>query len=110
MTDEAGWNYTNNPTKEGGDSRKLCTIDVDGMTFVGIRIWVSGRSRWESNGEPCPHENVRAWQDLPEPARGRWYRGKLAFPSKGPAVVTSGLKLTEEDRKFLGSAQGEHGE
>jgi len=80
MIDAAGWNYSSSPSQEGGDSRKLCTIDIDGMTFVGIRIWAFSRERWETNGEPCPHERVRAWQDLPAPAAGRWHHGELIIP------------------------------
>jgi hypothetical protein len=77
MIDENGWHYERNPP-DGGDSRKLCTIDVDGdMCFVGIRMWNSRNSRWESNGQPCAGEKVRAWRDLPDPARGHWDRGLL---------------------------------
>jgi hypothetical protein len=80
MADD-GWDYRRHPSS-GGDSRKLCTIYVDGgLMFVGVRMWNGERRRWESNGEPCPHEEVRAWRDLPEPALGFWDQGKLLIPN-----------------------------
>jgi hypothetical protein len=81
MSESDGWNYTPTPSGDG-DNRKLCTLEQDGMTWVGIRIWSSqhGHGHWEANGEPCPHEKVIAWQDLPDPARGYWYRGQFRLP------------------------------
>ncbi len=80
MREKDGWIYRSNPHGLG-DNRKLCTIEVRGMVWVGIRVWTAERKRWESNGgEPCPNENVLAWQDLPEPARGFWDHGKFYLP------------------------------
>lgn len=82
MSEADGWNYGRCEIPNGGDARKFCTIDTsDGMTFVGVRIWISARQRWESNGEPVTGETVRAWRDMPEPAQGRFVRGKLLLPT-----------------------------
>lgn len=60
-----GWNEGNPP--DGGDCRKLVTLEQDGMIWVGIRAW--NRAGWLNNGER-DHRNVKvlAWRDLPPPA------------------------------------------
>ena len=77
MKDVDGWNYfvPGRNGQEVGDGRKLCTIDHDGMTFVGIRHWSA--KHWLSNGEPISGETVRAWKELPPPAQGYWQHGLL---------------------------------
>lgn len=78
MIDIDGWNYFD-PGRCGenvGDGRKLCTLDQDGMMWVGIRFWSGGR--WLIDGEPQPStERVLAWRELPSPAKGYWQRGLL---------------------------------
>lgn len=63
-----GWNYCTygNPPGEG-DQRKIVTLEQDGMTWVGVRIYQSQQRRWSSNGEP-ERAKVTAWRDLPQPA------------------------------------------
>lgn len=79
------WDYKNRGPKEGGDQRCLCTIEQDGMVYVGVAIWtVLARSNsgevasgaWLQNGTPIVGK-VLAWQKLPEPARRHWVSGVL---------------------------------
>lgn len=72
--EQDGWNYNGEPGE--GDARKLVTLEDGGMTWVGIRAWHAAHRRWINNGEP-ERATVKAWRDLPEPARGFWYRGQL---------------------------------
>lgn len=64
MGPQRDWNRVGNP--DGGDCRKLVTLEVDGMIWVGIRAW-SG-STWLKDGVSSRGEKVLAWQDLPAPA------------------------------------------
>lgn len=79
------WDYQNRGPKDGGDQRCLCTIQQDGMVYVGVAIWtVSARfnsgavaaGAWFQNGNPLVGKVV-AWRPLPEPARKRWVSGVL---------------------------------
>lgn len=70
------WNYHDKGPAEGGDQRCICTIETDGMVYVGIAIWTTILKRWFQNGTPL-NGHVLAWTPLPEPAKGRWYRGQL---------------------------------
>ncbi len=80
-----GWEYYERGPKEGGDQRCLCTIEQDGMVYVGVAIWTAlakfnsggvAAGKWLQNGTPIAGR-VLAWRPLPEPARGRWLSGKL---------------------------------
>ena len=73
--DDKGWHYGRDPSGDG-DGRKLVTLELDGMEWVGIRYWQSAFGRWLNNGEPTT-ECVIAWQDLPEPAEHRFVNGLL---------------------------------
>lgn len=70
------WEYHEKGPKEGGDQRCICTIETDGMVYVGIAIWTANSHGWFQNGAPLMGR-VLAWRPLPEPAKGRWVRGKL---------------------------------
>lgn len=69
-----GWDYTTKPS--GGDCRKIVTLDLDGMMWVGIRAFDANAQRWLNNSEP-ETATVRAWRELPPPAAGQWDRGSL---------------------------------
>lgn len=58
-----GWN--DGVPHEGGDCRKLVTLEQDGMIWVGIRAW--NGTDWFNNGER-EKAKVIAWQPLPSPA------------------------------------------
>jgi hypothetical protein len=73
--DSDGWNYAATP-QDGTDSRKLVTLEQDGMVWIGIRAWSSQHRCWVNNGEPT-RETVVAWKDLPRPAEHRWVNGLL---------------------------------
>jgi hypothetical protein len=60
-----GWN-DGVPGGDGGDCRKLVTIEKDGMIWVGIRAW-SGAD-WLNSGSRDKSERVVAWRELPPPA------------------------------------------
>ncbi len=70
-----GWCYHDKP-KEGGDARKIVSIELGGMVWVGIRAWNHTKRIWMNNGEPN-HERIIAWRDLPEPAKGYFVSGML---------------------------------
>jgi hypothetical protein len=100
MAEIDGWNYTV-PILDGGDARKIVTLEEDGMIWVGIRAWHGGVGRWLNNNEP-ERAKVIAWQELPAPARGWWDRGQLRIPKTlmvDPKLEEPKLaKLTEEDQ------------
>lgn len=79
LQDDDGWNYETQCVPEG-DARKIVTLEEDGMTWVGIRAFDHQRKRWINNGEP-ERASVKAWRDLPNPARGFWFRGQLQTPT-----------------------------
>ncbi len=64
---------------EGGDCRKLVTLEQDGMTWVGIRAW-SGID-WLNNGAR-ETATVLSWRDLPPPSRS----DGLMRPMSGPTL------------------------
>ena len=72
------WNRSAYPN-EGGDCRKLVTLEKDGMVWVGIRAYDG--ARWLNNGQP-DSAKVLAWQELPRPA----YSDGLLHPMSGPAL------------------------
>ncbi len=74
MIDADGWRYGETPGE--GDARKLCTLQQQGMVWVGIRAYHHLQRRWMNNNEP-EQAQVLAWQDLPEPTTKRWHFGKL---------------------------------
>ena len=75
MIEKDGWDYSAQPP-DSGDCRKLVTLELDGMLWVGIRAY--GQGHWLNNGKPETAKIV-AWRDLDQPARGRWQRGQLVF-------------------------------
>ncbi len=69
------WEYMLNPVE--GDARKFVTLlDADNMVWVGIRYWHFQERRWYNGNDP-EKATVIAWANLPQPAKGRWYRGQL---------------------------------
>lgn len=69
------WEYRQKPVE--GDARKLVTLlDDNGMVWVGIRAWHHTEQRWYNGNDP-EKTPVLAWDDLPQPAEGRWSRGQL---------------------------------
>lgn len=79
-------NWIRNPyPPEGGDARKLVTIERDSMIFVGIRAW-NGTS-WLNNGMTDKAEKVLAWQPLPTPA----YSDGLMQSMSGPTLPEGAL-------------------
>ncbi len=64
-TEIDGWDYSSGPS-EGGDARKLVTLQQEGMTWVGIRAFNHANRRWLNNGEP-ELAKVVAWRDLESP-------------------------------------------
>ena len=82
MPEKDGWNYCTGVAglpEPMGDARKIVTLEQDGMTWVGVRAFNHGNDRWMNNGEP-DLATVKAWRDLPEPARGFWDHGKFILP------------------------------
>jgi hypothetical protein len=77
------WNRTNQPG-DGGDCRKLVTLEQDGMIWVGIRAY--GSAGWVNNGR-IETAKVLAWQDLPQPA----YSDDLMQPMAGPTLPAGDL-------------------
>lgn len=69
-----GWEYQTKP--EGGDCRKIVTLEQDGMVWVGIRAFNAITGQWLNGGEP-ERARVLAWKDLDQPAKGRWIDGRL---------------------------------
>lgn len=72
------WNFDPWPP-EGGDSRKLVTLEQDGMIWVGIRAWTG--VKWINNGTP-EKAKVLAWAPLPQPA----ISDGLMLPMAGPTL------------------------
>lgn len=64
---------------DGGDSRKLVTLEKDGMIWVGIRAY--NGTHWLNNGRPDPTEKVLAWQALPTPAYSDGLMGSMSGPT-----------------------------
>jgi hypothetical protein len=73
------WNRSG-PPGEGGDCRKLVTLEKDGMIWVGVRAW--NGVDWLNNGARDRLEKVLAWQELPHPA----YSDGLISPMSGPTL------------------------
>lgn len=72
--------WRNDQVPEGGDCRKLVTLEeAGGMTWVGIRAWDG--VRWLNNGNR-ELAKVLAWQELPPPSR----RDGLMKPMSGPTL------------------------
>jgi hypothetical protein len=67
-----GWNEC--PPPEGGDCRKLVTLELDGMIWVGIRAF---NGQWMNNGQR-EKASVLAWRDLPGDG--------LMVPMSGPTL------------------------
>lgn len=76
-----GWN---DGVPDGGDCRKLVTLEKDGMIWVGIRAW-SGAG-WLNNGTRSD-EKVLAWRDMPPPA----YSDGLMQPMSAPTLDSDWL-------------------
>jgi len=89
-----GWEYQAKP--DGGDCRKIVTLDQDGMCWVGIRAYNATTGQWLNGGEP-ERATVLAWRDLDEPARGRWIHGKLVLGRREFLLsdIAPGLTLAE---------------
>lgn len=77
------WNRDSIPP-EGGDGRKLVTLERDGMIWVGIRAW--NGADWLNNGTRDHTEKVLAWQPLPAPAYSDGLMGSMSGPTlpEGP--------------------------
>lgn len=73
-----GWVYDTPPSRDG-DCRKLVSLEQDGMCWVGVRAYYHVGGYWANNNEPEP-ATVKAWRDMPNPARGFYDRGKLTIP------------------------------
>jgi hypothetical protein len=71
-----GWN--DGMPGDGGDCRKLVTLENDGMIWVGIRAW--NGTDWVNNGVIFS-EKVLAWRDLPQPAYSDGLMEPMAVPS-----------------------------
>jgi hypothetical protein len=69
------WQYGIRPA-DGGDSRKLVTLEQDGFVWVGIRHWNSAKGYWVNTDSP-ETAKVLAWAELPKPALKRFIGGKL---------------------------------
>lgn len=78
MTEVDGWTYREKP--QGGDARKIVTLEQDGMVWVGIRAFNHATGHWMNNNEP-ETAHILAWRDLNQPANGRWDRGLLVLPT-----------------------------
>ncbi len=105
MAEKDGWNYCTRVAglpEPVGDARKLVTLEQDGMTWVGVRMFNHQNDNWVNNGEPA-RETVTAWRDLPEPARGFWDHGKFYLPPDGPVDHTA---LLDEVMSNLKSDKG----
>ena len=63
------WKYATDVPE--GDCRKLVTLLHQGMVWVGIRAWNHTEKQWMNNNE-FEMADVLAWQNLPQPAEGRW--------------------------------------
>lgn len=74
--DSQGWVHDGIPVKNGEDSRRLVSLEQDGMSWVGIRSWHSTDGIWYNGSEP-EHATVRAWQKLPDPTRSFWQGGRF---------------------------------
>lgn len=93
MSEHDGWEYRKNP--EGGDCRKIVTLDQDGMCWVGIRAFNASTSQWLNNGEP-ERAKIIAWKDLDEPAKGRWSRNILLLsPRQEFSLAGTGFTLKD---------------
>ena len=79
MIGRDGWEYRAKP--EGGDCRKIVTLEQDGMCWVGIRAFNGSTGQWLNGGEP-ERATVIAWRDLDQPARGRWVGGLLIMSAR----------------------------
>ena len=64
---------------ESGDTRKLVTLERDGMIWVGIRQW--NGAKWLNNGAHDRLEHVLAWQPLPTPAYSDGLLSQMAAPT-----------------------------
>ena len=73
--DKVQWEYHDDPPPNK-DSRKLVTLESEGMIWIGIRYWNFQERRWYNGNDP-EVARVRAWLDLPEPAKGVWVHGEL---------------------------------
>lgn len=71
------WNRVTQP--DGGDARKLVTLQRDNLIWVGIRAYDG--AQWLNNGKTDPSEKVLAWQDLPFPAYSDGLMGSMAGPT-----------------------------
>ena len=69
-----GWHYRRDGVPEGGDARKLVTLEHDGMRWIGIRAFNHKHRHWMNNNEP-ELATVKAWRDLPAIAEGFWNHG-----------------------------------
>lgn len=70
------WNRDVYPN--GGDTRKLVTLEKDGMIWVGIRAF--NGIQWYNNGT-VEHAKVLAWQELPTPAYSDGMMNSMASPT-----------------------------
>lgn len=92
MPEQDGWEYQAKPN--GGDCRKIVTLDQDGMCWVGIRAFNATTGQWLNGGEP-ERAAVVAWRDLDQPARGRFVRGKLVLARREFSLAGTGFTLKE---------------
>ena len=77
-----GWTYAPSYPPPDGDARKIVSLEMDGMVWVGVRAFNHATRKWMNNNEPSG-ERVVAWRDMPEPARGFWSHGRFYLPKKG---------------------------
>lgn len=92
MSEQDGWEYQAKP--DGGDCRKIVTLDQDGMCWVGIRAYNATTGQWLNGGEP-ERANVIAWRNLDQPARGRFVHGKLVLSRREFSLEGTGFTLKE---------------
>jgi hypothetical protein len=90
MAESDGWEYQNKP--DGGDCRKIVTLDQGGMCWVGIRAYNATTGQWLNGGEP-ERASVLAWKDLDQPARGRWVNGRLVLGRREFSLEGTGFTL-----------------
>lgn len=69
---------------EGGDCRKLVTLEKDGVIWVGIRAF--NGAIWLNNGER-ETATVLAWQNLPQPAYSDGLMGSMPGPTLPAGVL-----------------------
>jgi hypothetical protein len=80
VSEKDGWTYNTTDIPEG-DGRKLVTLEEQGMVWVGIRFWNCQEEHWMDGSGTGPElATVKAWRNLPQPAKGWYDRGQLHIP------------------------------